>query len=324
MAWAHFTALLEPGDVITIDQRNELLDALDERLAAGGKTGDGVHADMDAVRSSDIDTTKLKYTWLESTTTALRVFGVLEIIAPRFARTTDAPDAFTESTFRADIETVLGVGAGAVDAAWQNYPLASALAWNAFREGLRLLKTARIPLGNTGWASYNKTSGATFTTWAAAKTAYLADAEALSTGSSTNLTRVSGNYYLSKWGVGAYRAKRNVAIPSGAVVDGAGYSAWTFHKVNRDTSPVFAPAVVVFALAGEEASYSALTENERMKSAVISGLTSTGTVEMRTEYAAWDDSVQLDDFDPGTGGNKVSAFSYDGTELFFAPVFTHP
>lgn len=185
MAWTYFTANLSAGQIITREQRNELYDALDERLQAVYGDGNGLHADMSGVRTSDPITARVKL-----------YDGSIKDIAWCLDRMVTVDQAWASNDTSQDllnlhgvIATALGITTSQLTEVWGSYgavvgqPVESARLWNALREGIRALSILRRRIADGSATTYTK-SGSSSSSWASARDACLGDSES-SAGSDT-------------------------------------------------------------------------------------------------------------------------------------------
>jgi hypothetical protein len=323
MAWTYFTGPLSPGDVITRDQRNELLDAFQERLQAAGNVGDGLHADMSDVYGSAISTDRVKYSFrgMSQTAALWELLFDSSFIVQFYDVSSTARTGYTYSSLLAAVASALGVSDTHLTEALSSR-VESALRWNAIREGLRLLSIARRPLSLDEVARYTK-SGSSNAVWATAKTNFFGATEGSSFLPQANVfaSQSSGGLY----SISGSRAVMSGTMPSLAIF-ASGYDVWTYLATSTTNYPGSAAEI---AFGGSAATWTPPVSGVA-KTAEISGVTLTGSFALEFAPVGYSDSSDLDLYQPaapGSANNRVLQLTYQGAAsdgLRIRPAFTHP
>jgi hypothetical protein len=233
MAWTYFTDWLDEDAILTKDQRNELLDALQERLAGAGVAYE-FGPDQGDIADSPLRTAKVQiHNTGPDTLSILRLDQVIDLIAAKYAESdtsmnpwsafnlwTAAADEFS-LTYSDWAAIVSGVGRGRDDHRY----------WNIVRRAVQFLSVRYCLLVPTGGHTKSKDGFApTASGWAAAEADYLASTE------QTDVVGVTGAVISSSEPGGttfAVEGRRTVAtIDVPATAPFADYEAWVFRSVD--------------------------------------------------------------------------------------------
>lgn len=330
MAWTYFTSLLNPGENITKDQRNELYDAYEERLLAVAQPGDGLHADMAAVRDSIIVTDRVKQVFGGTSSTQRMAYNLVNAgpLYGGYAATASAATAFTGATFRAAIGSVLGVSATVIQNTAATIvldpPVSSALYWNIVRTAIQLLKYPRFafaPVTESRQYELNATANAT---WAGAVASFYADGESSSSGAEAMMQGVQASSGATPFDLRGWRGEVDFTVPNSAVFT-LGYDAWAF-LIATVFGGAF-PSHTVRVGLGSSVADVTVSGTGVFKTGVVTGETAVGARTLHVAMAGYTDSGYVNEFQPSGGGNIQGAwhrFTSGLLAVITAPTFTHP
>lgn len=337
MAWTHYTANLNPGEILTAAMWGELIDALDERIQAAGQSGDGI-TDKAALKAAGLGLRAIPYRFLGADGSAT-AYGIAAAIAWRYARTNAA--ITSESGYlAADVAADLGITTGLISAAISaagSQGLDSAHLWNIARSAIRILKYPVRPFASrVAWEKYaigTHPSQFSAIDWATVRDACIADTEytppvnsffgdayagAITGG---DYDGGLGGYYKRAYGI---RHAAEVTIPNLPIFSG-GFAAWVFLEgAIYDSRPTDK-----FLLDVGAASFVIDEPSASPEKVSLGTLSEVGTLTTNFRRQSYADAAKLDLYEPafedGKAGAAYLAGYYDGTPwLFTEPVFTHP
>jgi hypothetical protein len=343
MAWQYFTDWLEEGQIITLDQRNELLDAFKERVDAL----DTVRATIDG---GELALVKDSHQQSDRITMFTQISGNLERIALAegirrlsryyfidgnldqnysitlnsnfFLLRMAALDlGYTTEQF-ADISGSLRNSSGVGGSGSNSYTIArynNFRHWNIIRRAIQMLKWSDLSEYFT--FSGERKEGAFFADWEDAKTDFF-DATPTAVTLFTELSLVSvlavgGDYRIRNDTRGTFELLLN--LPLSTIFDK--YSV----AFNPETSPSHDNAATLrLDITGNDSVEWTVGSTTQVKSPVevneIEGRTNT----LKVYWAAQEDDLLMDsEFFPNTNTRKSSISSLNNTWRI-APDFTHP
>lgn len=168
MAWTYFTSDLNPGDSITKNQRDELLDALVERQHACGPSAFAFDASyLSEVKASPIITDKLLGLLHSGSATVIprRAPAYLRAAATKYAPSVGGT-LYTATSFLTAVAAELGISTGDLSALWNaTVVVNSAVYWNSIRRGINLLQHCKGAWKSTVTSNAKTNSETTSEPW---------------------------------------------------------------------------------------------------------------------------------------------------------------
>jgi hypothetical protein len=311
VAWTHFTTLLAPGDVLTKDQRDELLDALEERVIASGRS---YHADMVDVRASEIANRGIRLT-----DSLYEWDSVLLALAPNYFEDTSAATKYTPTSFRAAIASALGGGLTGSDinslfTTGSGIPAAGF--WNAIREGIRLLVAPELANSLVTTTGYRKNASAG--TWAAASAAFLSATESVA--SLVPIIQASESSFSTSYTVFGRRSRIAVDVPAASCFSN-GYEAWVF--ASQGTAIGAMPTITIRVKHSGSDHDVTPASGGAYSRVTLAGLAATGSAALTLDVLAraYEDATELNTLQPALNSSwsRTPGFIYA-----VKPTFTHP
>lgn len=340
MAWAHFTTNFVAGDIITRAARNELYDALDERMRAGLQNPDllnwladtGVTSGAD-VRDSDIVTVRIESDYDGAPLGQRRLSELLAARNTLYVRDPGGLSPQLWKTIGSQWDSDVGALIGYTAQQWRDVSVPAvdiicAQNFNGSREGIRLLTDVAIQTNTNLFAPaefsfYKSGLGPPGSFTQADFETAIANAQAATEANVTVTQPLSalilGRSVSSRWQVDMYRTGAEVPIPAINPYQ-AGYNVWgvvqTFGNIAVDPAD---SAIVGW----NGANYSTpLLPGSSVKLTLESGETATGNIGVSLALDSYLSPAAATDYTVDTGASRDG----DATVVWmaFRPTFTHP
>lgn len=330
MAWEHFTDWLEPGQIITKAQRDELLDAIEERRAASATVLESASTQA-AVVGSQLETGRVA---LHNTYPSPYFFApiddLLSTICTVYAQDESSKPQWTSF----NLWTAAAAEFGYTYSQWgvlkiaAEKGLSSAAYWNILRKATQLLAVRTFSIDATEDTKSTTGSAPTASGWSAAKTAYLAASELTNVVGHQGAIISSAEPGAANFVVQGTRTVATVNVP--AITPFLNYSAWVFRSV-YDPSYAgfidFQPTQVNWRLGTTVFSETPVVTGDDfsdVKLVIGTGLGERGTLNFECYHDAYFGSG-LDAFSIVHSGNwKENKVSMGNLLVYAKPTFTHP
>lgn len=350
MAWTYFTNWLASGEIISQNQRNELYDAVRERIEATFATVST--ANFDGIQASDLETDQITYTYAGTARTEplhealTRICGdnTAAIQRPNYLRNSTTT-AHQFSTTPTDSTSLISIAA-----ADRGFTASEAIAilesdinsperWNLIRRMVQLLAYMRFYLVNagtqTGWGQDGGT--ADHPTWADAKAEFATldirqyfesgeDTKASSIGSSLR----SGSYEIEA-GVmrtGSYSFPGIDPFKNGFDLWLVASNTSTAYGTNTSDSLPKKSTPWEFEIGGvtvQKDLADSFGSGGRIDFIGVAPTSGTTGYEWRSEVLCVFDDTYLDDMEPTLDPSSYWSSAQLSASYFFAiPTFTHP
>lgn len=340
MAWQHFTDWLKPGDIITKNQRNELIDALRERYIAVPDLASRELPDA-SFRDSDILTArwgnKLIHEWIgEMRNRYLADYQGNEIDVVR-NWDTERPQANDENdipenniwwhaaqTLGVSWARMIDIGLGATSGSgWDVTSIPTADYFNLCREVVRLMKHPEIVPDfeiiqrNYSYQEFGFPSG--LLSWEDLKQHYYENDP-----SPSSTRRIAFSFYSNtegapgfQWFYQGYTGR--TFMPAHVELTGEIYSrpyslfayqyATTVGSRGNTRYQAYEPVTVYVEFSSESDNYKPNnTDGLWVMKPFFSGLTDSGMVEMNVWFPAFDESTDID--------NEIDNFRWDAENVY--------